>query len=87
MMFGFGLMMLLVMGLPILALVFLFTGGIGYFQHKSISMQQPAAAPVNNQAPQQAASPAGPFAHTCSHCGAGLQPDWTHCPQCGAPVQ
>ena len=22
----------------------------------------------------------------CSHCGAGLQADWTHCPQCGAPV-
>jgi uncharacterized paraquat-inducible protein A len=23
----------------------------------------------------------------CSHCGAGLQDDWTHCPQCGAPVR
>jgi hypothetical protein len=22
----------------------------------------------------------------CSHCGAGLQDDWTHCPQCGALV-
>jgi len=22
----------------------------------------------------------------CSHCGAGLQENWTHCPQCGAPV-
>jgi len=22
----------------------------------------------------------------CSHCGAGLQASWTHCPQCGAPV-
>ena len=22
----------------------------------------------------------------CSHCGAGLQPDWPHCPQCGAPT-
>ena len=22
----------------------------------------------------------------CSHCGAGLQEGWTHCPQCGAPV-
>jgi len=29
------------------------------------------------------------FASTryCAHCGAGLQADWTHCPQCGAPVQ
>ena len=24
---------------------------------------------------------------TCSHCGAGLQDGWTHCPQCGAPVE
>ena len=22
----------------------------------------------------------------CSHCGAGLQDTWSHCPQCGAPV-
>jgi len=22
----------------------------------------------------------------CSHCGAGLQDEWTHCPQCGAPI-
>lgn len=22
----------------------------------------------------------------CSHCGAGLQENWTHCPQCGAPI-
>lgn len=23
---------------------------------------------------------------TCSHCGASLQADWSHCPQCGAKV-
>lgn len=23
----------------------------------------------------------------CSHCGAGLRDDWTHCPQCGAPIK
>jgi hypothetical protein len=22
----------------------------------------------------------------CSHCGAGLQDGWTHCPQCGAGI-
>jgi hypothetical protein len=22
----------------------------------------------------------------CSHCGTALQADWSHCPQCGAPV-
>jgi hypothetical protein len=25
-------------------------------------------------------------ARACSHCGAGVQTGWTHCPQCGAPV-
>ena len=23
----------------------------------------------------------------CTHCGAGLQDGWSHCPQCGAPVK
>ena len=23
----------------------------------------------------------------CAHCGAALQNGWSHCPQCGAPVQ
>jgi hypothetical protein len=36
-------------------------------------------------------SPASPAANpskagVCSHCGAKLQPEWLHCPQCGAPV-
>jgi hypothetical protein len=22
----------------------------------------------------------------CSHCGTGLQDNWTHCPQCGAEI-
>lgn len=40
-------------------------------------------------------APAAPFPATplpadtpgrfCTHCGAGLQPAWSHCPQCGAP--
>ena len=25
-------------------------------------------------------------ARYCSHCGTALKADWTHCPQCGAPV-
>lgn len=30
----------------------------------------------------------GPDAkRSCSHCGAGLQVGWTHCPQCGASVK
>jgi hypothetical protein len=25
-------------------------------------------------------------AHPCTHCGASLQAEWAHCPQCGAPA-
>ena len=36
----------------------------------------------NVQPPLSTTAPA----HSCQHCGAGLQTGWTHCPQCGAPV-
>ena len=40
-----------------------------------------------NQVSEKRAQITGPDAKRfCSHCGAGLQDDWTHCPQCGAPV-
>lgn len=29
---------------------------------------------------------AGSSRGACSHCGAGLQAEWRHCPQCGAPA-
>jgi len=25
-------------------------------------------------------------ARICTHCGASLQAEWVHCPQCGAPA-
>jgi len=41
-----------------------------------------------NQPPKKREQAAIPNAmRFCSHCGAGLQEGWTHCPQCGAPVK
>ena len=30
--------------------------------------------------------PTGSMTRTCAQCSSALQPDWTHCPKCGAPV-
>jgi len=87
-MFGFGLlMMLLVIGLPILLIVLVLAGTAGFLQNRANS-----ASAAQNQAPiyMPAVNPNLPTpsaARYCSHCGAGLQSDWTHCPQCGAPIQ
>jgi membrane protease subunit (stomatin/prohibitin family) len=88
MMFGFGLlMMLLLVGLPILLVVLLLFGAQGFFQSQKFST--PAK---QNQTPQYQAvlsskMPAPLASRYCSHCGTGLHADWTHCPQCGAPIQ
>ena len=87
-MFGFGwLMMLLVIGLPILLVVLLLVGSAGFLQNRvqssSVIQNQPPIYYSSADSIQQA-----PKADRyCSHCGAGLQTDWTHCPQCGAPIQ
>ncbi len=86
--FGFGgLMMLLVVGLPILLVILVLVAAAGWFQNRAQGMAAPQSqAPVYPPA-VSSTPPAGTAARFCSHCGAGLQPDWTHCPQCGAPVQ
>jgi uncharacterized paraquat-inducible protein A len=77
MMMGFGfLIMLAVLALPILL-----AAALVIWLMKANSRQ---------------GQPRGPLApsHTmltsaqrvCSHCGAGLQHGWAHCPQCGAPA-
>jgi hypothetical protein len=85
--FGFGwLLMLLMIGLPILGVVLLLMAAAGYFQHRSLN-----AAPIRDEAQVNrtlngsniTASATGRY---CAHCGAGLQADWMHCPQCGAQV-
>ena len=88
MMFGFGLlMMFVVVGLPILLVVILVVAALGYLPNMTRS-----GAAFQNQSPvyQPAVGyipPATPAARYCSHCGTGMQSDWTHCPQCGAPIQ
>lgn len=87
-MLGMGLLMvLLVIGIPVL-LVFAFLGGAAGFlpkqNHSADSVPQPTGAATNPvvQSGQTVVTPV----RFCTHCGAGLQSDWTHCPQCGAPI-
>ena len=93
MMFGGGLMfgmalliMLLVFGLPILLVIAVLGGAPGFLQKQNRpadGAQNPiSAASIPVVQPGQAVV----SARYCAHCGAGLQTDWTHCPQCGAPI-
>jgi ABC-type uncharacterized transport system YnjBCD permease subunit len=88
MMFGFGwLMMFVVIGLPILLIVLLLAAAAGFLPNlrRSGSVMQNHSSvyqPVVNSS--LSATTATRY---CSHCGAGLQSEWTHCPQCGAPIQ
>jgi hypothetical protein len=94
MMLGGGLMMvigllvmLLVIGIPILLVVALLGGATGLLRnqnHPATAWQNPL--PMANNPGAQPGHPATPPARYCAHCGAGLQADWTHCPQCGAPI-
>lgn len=86
MMVGGGLMllfgvlfMLVVVGLPILLIVAAVVGVWGLSSRRS-GLEAPSGGydrPVVS---------AASFIRFCSHCGQGLQADWTHCPQCGASV-
>ncbi len=72
-MMGFGLIaMLLVVAIPVVLIVVLVWA---LTRHASPVVPTPIT-PV----------PAGNPRNYCSHCGAGLQAGWSHCPQCGAPV-
>ncbi len=72
MMFGLGLlMMLVVLGVPILLVAGVLAGA-----WKVLGQRPPAAVvPPLPQAPRY-----------CAHCGQGLQAAWTHCPNCGTPL-
>jgi hypothetical protein len=86
-MFWFGLLvLLLVIGVPVLLVVVVFSGKLGILQQMSspAPIQQPSR-PVNLSTIERSEPPEA-VSRYCSHCGAGLQTDWTHCPQCGAPV-
>lgn len=77
MMMGFGfLIMLAILVIPILLIA-----GLIFLLVKPNIQQKVTRPPV--VMPGEASPNSG---RTCSHCGAGLQPEWTHCPQCGAPA-
>jgi hypothetical protein len=94
MMFGGGLMMivgllfmLLLIAIPVILVVVLLGGTTAFLprQNRVSDVVQGQAYTTSSpivQSNQTAVTPA----RFCSHCGAGLQADWTHCPQCGAPV-
>ena len=88
MMFGFGwIMMFLVIGLPIFLVVLLVAAAAGFIPNLAGSgspMQSPSTV---NQPSVSTSIQAATAARYCSHCGTGLLSDWTHCPQCGAPIQ
>jgi hypothetical protein len=87
MMFGFGwLGILLVFVVPVLVLILLLGRADIFHQNRGTKVwnnqdQSPPIPPVHYNQPSN--TPAG---RHCSHCGTGLQPDWAHCPQCGAPI-
>lgn len=87
-MMGIGLLFLvLLIGIPILLVIALMggTGGFLQKQNRPIDVVQKPVyttySPVVQ--PGQAVVTSARF---CAHCGAGLHVDWTHCPQCGAPI-
>lgn len=87
-MMGIGLLiMLLVIGFPILLVIALLGGATGILQkqnRQSDVMQKPIYATSNTVTQSGQAEVIS--TRYCAHCGAGLQADWTHCPQCGAPI-
>lgn len=94
MMFGSGLMMvigllflLLLIGIPILLVIALAGGTAGFLQQRNREADvatKPMYATSNKIA--QSTTSGAIAARYCSHCGAGLLADWSHCPQCGAPI-
>lgn len=70
------LMILVILAIPIL----LIAGVLILTKKPAIGQGNPPAATATP--PPTPASPAA----VCSHCGAKLQPQWAHCPQCGAPT-
>lgn len=79
-MMGFGfLAMLLVFALPIVGIVALVVW-------LSNANRQGNLFGSNLPAEKREQAPDPGTKRFCSHCGAGLQANWPHCPQCGAPI-
>lgn len=78
------LMMVLMIGLPILGVILILMAAAGLFQNQSLNVAPIREQPQVNRTMNGASNISSP--RNCAHCGAGLKADWTHCPQCGAPV-
>jgi hypothetical protein len=79
-MMGFGfLSMLLVIALPIVGIVALIIW-------LSNANRQGNLFGLNSPSERREQTPSSGSKRFCSHCGAGLQADWTHCSQCGTSV-
>ena len=76
-MMGFGLlMMLFLLGIPVLLIVAILIAVLVLKGQRSWPVFWP----------QTPASLVRRDTRHCTHCGQGLQADWTHCPKCGAPI-
>lgn len=87
-MMGIGLIVLLaIIGLTVLSVVVIAGGTAGFlFKRNEVMVgdQQPVTKESSNFIqPDRAIAVSKRY---CSHCGAGLQTDWSHCPQCGASI-
>ncbi len=94
MMFGFmWIIILLVIIIPIvLLLALLFRPGIlgQYRNQKQQDVNYPKVEePPKENIPTVLDSPTGPenLGWQCVSCGGALQPEWTHCPNCGTPIR
>ncbi len=84
--FGFGWLMMLMIGLPIFGVIIAALALAGFFQNRQVNPVNPQNRAPIYQSSGDTGSVQSQFARYCAHCGTGLQGDWTHCPQCGAPV-
>jgi len=76
-MMGFGLLMMaLVLGLPVLLIAAILIWVLSLKSQRSWP----------KFSPQTPTSLMKPEARNCAHCGQSLQAEWTHCPNCGAPI-
>jgi len=78
MIFGF-LFLLLVVAVLVVGVI----AGLVWL-NRTNRQANPFSANPSSEKREQATGP--DVEHFCSHCGAGLQVGWTHCPQCGAPI-
>jgi len=81
MMMMFGFLLLILFGVILIVGVI---AGVVWFSKNS---WQGNPFKANQATEKQEQLPSQEVKRVCSHCGAGLQEDWTHCPQCGAPIE